>query len=294
MLARFTQFQGQSKQATKYYRRTIELSRQNSDRYNEARAATNLGYVYVELGYWWRAEVLCHYALSIFEKLQNEHGRAHTENHLGYLYIRQHRWQNAQQHLERACNVWRFEGDEQGLVLGLINFGLLYNEMGHYKRAQAYLMDSLALANQLENKWFIGITNINLGISNWAQGCPNEAILYLHQAESTFRQFSSLSGMALAWDNLGLVYIDQEQWNNANQYLIKSLEAWHQLQNQHNAIRTQLYLVKYELAQNHRHQVTERLDSLEHLNHLHNWFDQYPVLYQTFLKYRHSLNKNSE
>ncbi|MCB0211088.1 MAG: hypothetical protein KDJ52_17245, partial [Anaerolineae bacterium] len=83
------------------YRRVIRLARRIGDNFNEARACTNLGYYFIDCGYWDRAKVLCCYALNLFEQLDNDHGRAHTENHLGILYTRQHSWEQAQKHLEQ-------------------------------------------------------------------------------------------------------------------------------------------------------------------------------------------------
>lgn len=291
LLGRFTQLQSQFPYSIKHYRRMLKLSRQNADRYNEARAATNLGYIYIEQGRWWRAEVLCKSALGIFEQIQNNHGRAHTENHLGILYTRQHLWPQAKKYLESACDQWRAIKDEQGLLLGLINLGLLYNEMVLPKKALLYLTDSLTLANRQGNNTLLSVININLGIAYRYMNDLTQASLYSKLAESSCRRFSNLSGVALAWDNLGLTCIEQQEWTEAQHYLNNALSIWHQLQNQHNAIRTQLYFVEYELAQNHQLHAIERLDSLERLNHQNNWFDQYPVLHREFIRYRGSLGK---
>ena len=92
LLARLYQRQSDPKQTIYHYRRVIQLARQTGNRFEEARACSNLGFLFIDEGRWWRSEVLSQYALGIFEELESDHGRAHTHNHLGVLYMRLNYW----------------------------------------------------------------------------------------------------------------------------------------------------------------------------------------------------------
>jgi tetratricopeptide (TPR) repeat protein len=135
LLARLLQRQSRIEPAILQHRHTIRLARQTGNRFEEARACTNLGFLYIEQGQWYRAEVLCCHALNIFESINSNHGRAHSENHLGFLYTRQCLWDKAQQHLERACTIWQSMGDNHGLMRGFINLSSLYNEMEYGRKS---------------------------------------------------------------------------------------------------------------------------------------------------------------
>jgi Flp pilus assembly protein TadD len=63
LLARLLFQQSYFTEASHTYRQTIRLARKTRDKFNEARACSNLGYYYAENGQWYRAEVLCCYAL---------------------------------------------------------------------------------------------------------------------------------------------------------------------------------------------------------------------------------------
>ena len=143
LFARLLFRQSRFKEAIYHYRRTIQTSRKIGDRYNQARACTNLGYHYIERGLWFRAKVLCCHALKLFDALDNNHGRAHTKNHLGILYIKQHRWKLAQHHLERACSIWQTMGDNHGLMRGYLNLGALFNDSEQPKKSLIYLEKGL-------------------------------------------------------------------------------------------------------------------------------------------------------
>jgi hypothetical protein len=57
LLARLLFQKSHFQEACRYNRQTIRLARQTGDRFNEARACSNLGYHYIETGQWYRAEV---------------------------------------------------------------------------------------------------------------------------------------------------------------------------------------------------------------------------------------------
>ncbi|HMR66070.1 MAG TPA: tetratricopeptide repeat protein, partial [Anaerolineae bacterium] len=120
-LARLFHLQSRHQAAIAQYRRTLILARLAGDVYNEARACTNLGYLYTERGQWLRAEVLCYHALQRFTELGSDYGRAHTENHFGILYTRKAKWDLARLHLEKACGIWQASDDSFGLMRGNIN-----------------------------------------------------------------------------------------------------------------------------------------------------------------------------
>lgn len=86
-LAKLAQRQGKIEAAIDHYRQAIRLARQAGNRFQKARAYSNLGYLYTEQGDWPRAEAMCRHALQLFEALGSDHGRAHTENHLGLLFL---------------------------------------------------------------------------------------------------------------------------------------------------------------------------------------------------------------
>ncbi len=288
--ARLLRKQGDFFKAMQVYRKIIQLCRSLADAFNEARAYTNLGYLYIEHGQWRRAEILCLHALHLFDQIENNYGRAHTQNHLGLLYTRLHKWQEAEQYLAQACETWRTMGDQQGLLLGQINLGLLHNEMDSPHAALLNLHQALTLAQQLGDEAQIASIYINMGVAYRLLGMATEAASYAQQAETLYRRFANLVGMGLAWDNLGLAYFDQNQLPTAKHYLEKALETWRQLQNQHGEIRTALYLLECEIVEEKLLNAATRFAQLEERNEEHNWLQRYPDLTEIFARCRQRLH----
>lgn len=290
LLARLLQQQSRIGPAIVQHRHTVRLARQIGNRFEEARACTNLGFLYIEQGQWHRAEVLCCHALNIFETINSDHGRAHTENHLGVLYTRKCFWDKAEQHLERACAIWQTMADNHGLMRGFINLGLLYNQMECSKKSLDYLKKALHQARITGEEIELGLIYLNMGVAYRLSGEPVQAEAQARQAEAIFRQSSNPIGLALAWISLGGAYIDQKIWNKARRYLEAGLDACRKLKNEYGEIEALIGVVEYELARENQQLATEQLNELENLSQSRNWDARYPYLQSRLIKYRCSLS----
>lgn len=289
LLARLLFQQSRFKEGTACYRRTIHLARQIGDQFNEARACTNLGYHFIEQGYWHRAEVLCCHALRLFEMLDSDHGRAHTENHLGILYTRQYRWREAQQHLERACSIWQAMGDHHGLMRGYLNLGGLYNDAEESDEALRYLEKALQLAQQTGESIDIGIIHTNIGKSYRLLGTWEQAEVHTRQAEVIFQSYSDLVELSRAWNGLGLIYCQQDRWTEAILYLEKSLEVWRSLGIKFEEVEVLLDISECELLRGNKTEAATRLQEVEQLIGADPQRGPYRHLQPRLEKYRRSL-----
>lgn len=217
--------QSHYEEAINSYWQTVDLARQNSDRFNEARAYSNLGYLYLEQGHLWRAEVLCCHALTIFKQLKSRHGQAHTENHLGLLYLDRYLWAEARQHLERACALWQAIPDPNGLMRGYINLGILYNAMKQPDQALDYLEKAQEQARLSGEVAEIGTIDLQTGIAQRLRGNLTQAESYTRQAEAVFKRFFNPAGLTRSLGHLGSIYFAQQKWTEAISYLEAALTS---------------------------------------------------------------------
>jgi len=249
--ARLAQRQSDSPLVISSYRRVIRLARQMGDEENEARACSNLAYLYTEAGYAWRAEILGCHALAIFNELNYPHGLAHTHNHLGLLYTRLRQWDLAQTHLTQACMIWQEMGDRHGVMQGELNLGLMYNDKTEPITALSHLEQALEQANYLKEQVGIATIFTSIGVSHRLNNAWAEGKAYFWQAESILRPTGNRLRLAHVQTNLALVYAGQQQWATAKPYFQTALELYQQLKHHHYEIATLLYLVKFELDQAH-------------------------------------------
>lgn len=232
LLAKLCQRQSRAQDVVRYYRRVIRLARRAGNRYELARACSNLGYFYIDGGRWWRAEILNQHALAIFIQLESEHGCAHTHNHLGALYIRQQQWLEAEEHLQQAFAYWQQMGDIHGSIYGSLNLGVLYVEQALAQKAMSYLTTAYQQASVAGEKLLIGNILNNMAIVHRLNRDFAQALLYAQQAEQIFREHHNTLELAHVWHNLGLIYGQNNQFANANEYVAQALRIYRQLGNQ--------------------------------------------------------------
>jgi tetratricopeptide (TPR) repeat protein len=260
LLARLLFWQSRFQESTSSYRTAVKAARQIGNRFVEAQACSNLGYYYIEHGFWYRAEVLCCHALNLFEQIDSDHGRAHTENHLGILYTWQGSWDNAQSHLVRACTIWQRMDDTYGLMNGYNNLGRLFNEMDRFEEALIYLEMAMQYARKAGVESAMGNIFINVGIAHRGQGDLARAEDYFWQAEAIFHRYATLAELARVQDNLGLVYLEQRRWEKAKTHLECAQDAWRNLSKTFNQVQTLTFLAEGEFKRGDKQQGRVYLD----------------------------------
>lgn len=231
LLARLCQRMSRPDDVIKYYCRVIRLARRGQNLFEEARACSNLGYLYIDGGHWWRSEVLGKHALEIFDKLGNEHGQAHTHNHLGVLYVRLESWEKAETHLMTACDIWESMGDKHGLMRGYGNLGTLFAEASQSKRAIQYSAMALEQALQTGEEALTAPFLLNIGIAYLQADDFINAEQHLNRAAIVYQQFDELSGMAQVWHYLGLTHKRAGQDQKAYPLLDKALAMYRAINN---------------------------------------------------------------
>jgi tetratricopeptide (TPR) repeat protein len=246
LLARLLARKNQIEAAIRQHRCTIDLARRAGNRYNQARAYTNLGYLLIDYGHWWRSEVLCCTALQIFEQLDNQHGQAHTHNHLGVLYLRQFCWTQAQYHLERACDLWQAMGDDHGLMRGYVNLGWFHVETEQPSQIIEYSRKALHQADLTGEVSQIGAIYLNMSCAFRLQGAAKQAEAYARRAIKIFSQYEHSLYLPSAWINLGEALLDQGQKEAAGQYLEAALKEFQRLDYGYGEIKTLLALIEYD------------------------------------------------
>ena len=263
LLGLMLQRQNRFKEAILQHRRTIQIARRTENQFALARAYSNLGYIYLDRGYWYRAEVLSCHALRLFEQMESDYGCAYTQNHLGLLYMRQHRWELAQQHFEQAYAIWEVSGDTYGRLKGLINFSALCITKKQADQALNYLEQAQQQAKQLQNETEFGLIYLNKGIAYEMKGELLTAETYYRQAERIAHKFSNLKDLAFIWDNLSTVFIQQKKWAEAAFYLEKTLTTWQELGSISGQIIALFNFIDYAIAKGNNEETIVYLQQIE-------------------------------
>lgn len=249
LLARLCQRESLPKDVVYYYRRVIRMARLSGNKFEEARACSNLGYAYIDGGRWWRAEILSSHALEIFKELGNEHGLAHTYNHLGILYRSLGQKELAEQNLTQACQLWQANQDNHSLFNGYMNLGNLYTRMAKPALALEHFTKARKIAEQTGESTAMANLWNNMAILYRQTSDCQKAEKYAKRAEKLFRQQANLIGLAAVWNNLGLIAHETDEHVKALNYLQESLTLYQNLniQTQSNEVQEDIKKVSASL-----------------------------------------------
>ena len=275
------------------YQIAIKLARRAGGIFVAARACTNLGYYYIEhdARHWQRAEILCCYALEMFEQIGNAYGQAHTENHLGALYDRQGLWEKALSHLERACQLWQGMNNHAGLMFGYNNMGAVLNSTKRNDEALSHYRLALEQADLAGEVSFTGTIHMNMGNAYRSMNNLDQAEEHYHQAEEVFNQYANIHGRALLLSNMGLNLTQQGKRRKAKTYLDEALSLWQTLNDKYSEIQGMIYLLNYELALGHQAKAVVRLAQTERQLQETDPNQRYLLLRQQINEIRRSLSK---
>ncbi|MEM7028052.1 MAG: tetratricopeptide repeat protein [Chloroflexota bacterium] len=265
LLARLYQQQRNPQKTIYHYRQAIRIAQQANNQYELARACSNLGFAYIDEGYWWRSEVLSCSALKIFEALDSKHGKAHTHNHLGLLYTRKHAWTKAAYHLKMACHIWEDISDNFGLMYGLENRGLLHLEMGQPKEAISHFELALDQAILTGEKAETGKIWNNLGRAHSSLKNFATAKNAFDEAETILRNSGNHLDLARILHNLGVLYEFQNETEASRQHLMAALDLFRSLENQDSEARVLADLVEFQLGRENFSEAAGYMHQLEAL-----------------------------
>ncbi len=225
LLARLYQRRGDAPAMVRHYRRVIRLARRHNNRFELARACSNLGYHYILAGNLWRAELLNYHALAIFNELESNHGRAHTHNHLGILFTKQYKWPKAKEHLLTACAIWQMSQDRFGLMRGHGNLNFLYNEMTNYTEAIDHGASALELAEASGEEPLIGSFASSLSFSHLKLGNIPKAKEFANLAETILKKYADLAGLARLAHTKALIEIHEGNYYQASDHINAALNV---------------------------------------------------------------------
>ncbi|WP_228022066.1 tetratricopeptide repeat protein [Vasconcelosia minhoensis] len=96
--------------------------------------------------------------LAISKNISNRYQEANALNGLGLSHARLERYQEAIQFSEQALKIPREINDFREEAYALGDLGYVYASLGQYQQAMNYLKECLQIQRRLNNRWGEGIT----------------------------------------------------------------------------------------------------------------------------------------
>jgi len=142
-------------------------------------------------------------ALAIFERLDDEGGRAHVHFDIALLYDREGHPADALDHARRPLGCYRAVGNRLGEAVALNAVGWYSCELGDYHTAVTCCQQFLALATEIDSAYGRSNSLDSLGYAHARLGEHATAVDCYRQAIDLFREMGDRHAEAIALDHLG-------------------------------------------------------------------------------------------
>ena len=142
---------------------SLRAAEHHGEKAEIARAAGNLGLVYLQRGDLDRAAEMLEKSLTIHEELGDRAGVARNTGNLGLVYRHRGDLDRAAQMHEKSLGIEEELGNRAGMASDYGNLGLVYRERGDLDRAAEMHGKSLAIAEDLGDRPGIARALYNLG-----------------------------------------------------------------------------------------------------------------------------------
>ncbi len=124
-----------------------------------------------------------------------------------------------------AINIGESKGLQHGEMRARFMLGVIYRRQGRSDQAIATNQQSLALAQKVNDLKWVGANANALGNTHHGLGQFETATRYFLQAIEAYEAIDYTSGLALAYNNLGLVFKAQNKFDQAKKYFLQAIAA---------------------------------------------------------------------
>jgi tetratricopeptide (TPR) repeat protein len=187
-----------------------------------ARAFASTGIIYSEQSNYYLALENYRKALNLYIEIGQKTNISKAYNNIGIVYKSQLNYNKSLEYLKKALLIQQ-EIKDPSTAVTLTNIGVIYFELGQQENALAYYKKAEKSFAGTDNKRGFALLNNYFGDyyrqlknSALAEGYYNESVALYEEMQNKF-------GAALSLYNLGQLYTDQQKYNEAMAYAAKSL-----------------------------------------------------------------------
>lgn len=280
---------GQYAEAIRAYEDSLEISRQQADRRNQAKTIQNLGAVYLSMGQYEQALALTQESIDLAKAVGDQAQQAYSLNALGRIYSDRGQYPQAIEtyaqalDLARSIPVKRLEasilgnwaivlhdqGDlpralelhqqaqdltqeaGQSLATSLNNIGLIYSDQGRTEEAQTALQKSLEITQANGQKEGEATALGNLASFHAAQARYAQALELQQEAFEIHQSVGAVPGEIGDLLSLSSLYRSLGQYDRALDYANQALSLSRKINNQRKEIQSLAALGTVSLDQEH-------------------------------------------
>ncbi len=236
--------QGDTSDSLTYRRKSLKISEEIDNIPLQMEAHNNLAVAYYDLGE--LDQAIHHYeqSQSLSEQIGNRNTAARAEINLGEVYQIQGEWDLAEEAFRRAVMICERTGWALGQAYGCMNLGGVLNRKGQAEEALSYLKRSEDMFVELGARGFLTIVYRRQSCAHLALGDLDQAESLAQKSLELARELSMTQEEGAALRQIGVVYRQKKNVENAKDALLQSSEIYREAGIQYEEGRTLLELAQ--------------------------------------------------
>lgn len=165
-------------------------------------------------------------ALKLFEKAKDHYGIAATYNNIGISYFRMGYQAEALQYYVKAHDLNEYLQNDEGLIKNCIAIGNFHYSKHDYLKALDAFHEAEKLLEAYNDLTLSALVNKNIGViysqHKFDGYDPSLAINYYNRSIGRFHQINDVHNISGLYNNIALIYENQNELDSALWYYLKS------------------------------------------------------------------------
>ncbi len=248
---------GEYDKAISNFKQSLKTWKEAGDVSGVGRAHNNIGIIYFNIGQYDKALENYLKASEILSQINDIDGVARANNNIANLYNNQGNYTLALEYSFKSLNIHEELNNENLISTTLYNIGNIYRAQYNYSKALEYYTKAQSISEKLDNKKemadiYSNIGNLYRSISKADTVAEKEKKIYFNKAISYFEKSLPLysetgykKGIAMSYNDIGLVNLDLKDYSNALLFLEKSYKIYEETGDKYGISETKLNIGRY-------------------------------------------------
>ncbi|NVM28263.1 MAG: tetratricopeptide repeat protein [Candidatus Helarchaeota archaeon] len=218
-------------EAIDYYKNALESFVKQKNTGGVRDVIKNLGFMFVNLGFYDEMNKLFQSILPTFESLEDGEDKFVFFNLIGQLYYEQYQYTEALDWYKRACAIGNKLGNKLMMAACFGNIGTICNSVERYDKALEQFQEALEIFREINNK--PGLMKVQSNMSSTLRK-QNKLVKALKLAKEAYKLSKEVNDPSIEFpllNTIGLIYLDLKDYSNALKYLRKARRLGNSVKN---------------------------------------------------------------
>lgn len=217
-------YKGERLLAFEHYESALKVATNQKDTCQIAHSNNNLGRLFFEQGLLSRTYEYFIRALTMFEAVGDSSGLAYTYQSLAGLYKSQHDYKKAENHYKKAYKMRLLLGNTRDIMSALVQIGRLYQENNQHDQALLYLHRADSTGHVIQDKINLAEIKTLIALSYRHKGLLDDAEAMASIGLDVILKMNNVRMMPQAYLTMGQIKFSKNEFEQSKKYIHTAMQ----------------------------------------------------------------------